>query len=341
MNTTNTTNTTQTNDPLKTELARLDTPTAPDDLLARCLNTVPAKPRGFPWRGAGWSLLPRLALTAAVVAGIAFVTTRPPANRAGNGKPVSASAAFAASLEASKRATYWHAVTRGRTTTFYVKGTPYNASYKDLNSSKFSPRNWNFSKHWMTNEAWFDEERGNAHRGGLHEGGDGRPAFERLYLPSGLEYLRNGRIMQTDARAVPLDNALTITHHTPPGWPIERAQLEAMMFRVPKPSPDNDIKATTMKRDIWKGRSVTVFTVTHAPFIHFLRALYSWRDREMIYADAQTGRIIAEQMYTTLLDQPRQPEELTRETIYDYNRPPVSVFNVEPLRAGASKVRNR
>jgi len=317
-----------TQDLLEKELSRLEAPAAPDDLLSRCLATVPAK---RPFFAAGSRFVSRFALTAAVaIAGAGLIL--PGTLR--TIRSVNARRAFARSLDLTKQAPFWQSTSR------------YLDTKRRIRPELAPPPKPVEPQRWHISQDWFDRDRGclsvSHWNDGLPKDGHDTGAVTTLYLPSGLEYMRFGKDMRhLDGRPYG-DNRLIVTHNRADDWQEIRSNLADRAFEISGLTGDamEPVSQTTMTPGTWKGRPAMVFTLVTRD----TSMLIDNRQRQLIYTDSKSGRILARQVYqvyTALANDPSVAENLILETEYTYERPAASLFTPEPLRADASSVQDQ
>jgi hypothetical protein len=230
-------------------LPGLEVPPPPEDLSARCLATIPARapasarPGTFAWLRKG-NAGKRLVFAAAALAAVAFWTTRPVPRENGAGRPAP-SVAFAQTVEAMRRVTFWRTANRGIGLTADNQGTNYR---------------YLFDQGWYVDNHAFDAERGLYTRG---VGSGGGVHLETLTLPNGDEY----------SRRYPSSGNVTvrITHRGADFW---RRRLDDILLNIRNPFVwaqrmgfgGSGVEPPIQKRgQHWKGRPRMFLSSTCRP----------------------------------------------------------------------------
>jgi hypothetical protein len=334
----------KTHDPIEDALADLQGPPPPPDLLARCLASVAESPRPAPVlrsRVAWFPLLgatgKRLAVGAAVIAALAFWSTRPAAPPSGDAarRPAPAaspgSAAFAQTLEAMQRVTYW------RSTSQSVSGG------------------------WNRRISWFDAQRG---RYSEEPHQSGAMMQRDLLLTSGDWYVRQAsnpggvRDGVRGGRSGGSDK-VRLTHMGAAFW---QRQRDEQMHNIRRPSfwaanlGQLPAAPSAQRRGRWNGRPALIFTFRVPPPARMQRQGFSRMTRTEVYVDPVTKLLIASQQFSrppatpALPDAAARPEEekgeqeeqLTGQQEWDFSqRPDAALFDPERFIEGADAVQEQ
>jgi hypothetical protein len=286
---------------LEDALARLEAFPAPEGLLERCLETIPAAkaPSRF---GGRKMLFARLAGTLAVVAAVAIVTTNPRLDW--RNRPIAFSAALADTQRASASAPYH--ITTGRSRSF-------DALKKSMGE-------------WESVQTYFDRERGSLSKGEI----------STLYLASGDEYIRTWgphKVLGT--------NCVTLLHQGKERMKKTLGVGARSTFDAQLPESANTaIEEKKMMTGTWKGQPATLFIVTTKSTNPYIVAEQQWRIRTTYYADPKTERFLGKQTEVRFIDQ-NTDWQLLSESEFRYEKPDPALFDPKTLEQGASEKREQ
>jgi len=316
----------KTRDPLEDALAGLQAAPPPADLLARCLATVAEPPLPAVRSRIAWFPLgatgKRLAVGAAVIAALAFWSTRPAAPPNGDARSGTTTApaaapvsAFAQTLEAMQGVTYW------RSTSQSVGG-------------------------WDRRISWFDAQRGR-YSDEPHQSG---AMMQRdLLLPSGDWYVRQAS-NPSGTRSGGSDK-VRLTHMGAAFW---HRQRDEQMQNIRRPSfwaanlGQLPAAPSAQRRGRWKGRPAIIFTFRVPPPESMQRQGFLTTMRTEVYVDPVTKLLIASQQFSrppALPDAARREEkeeQLTGQQEWDFSqRPDAALFDPERFIEGADAVQEQ
>jgi hypothetical protein len=284
---------------LEDALARLEAPPAPDGLLERCLETIPAAkaPSRF---GGRKMLFARLAGTLAVVATVAIISTNPRLDW--RNRPTAFNAAFAETKKGSTEAPYW--IEKGRSRHF-------DALNKSIGE-------------WNAFQTYFDKNLGTVHTS----------AICMLYLTSGDEYIRTW-----GAHKVLGNNCVTLLHHGKESMKKTlESDAKSVFDPVQVRSADTVIEAEKITTGSWKGQPVTLFVITTKSINAVVVAGQQWRLRTTFYADPKTERFLGKQTEIRFRDQDTD-WQLISESEFRYKKPDPTLFDPKALEDGVSEKR--
>ncbi|BCM91387.1 hypothetical protein IAD21_03259 [Abditibacteriota bacterium] len=302
------------------DLKRLDAPTAPHNLRARCLATVPKAARDHSrtqtrahhntaWRMQRFALAGGLLAVTAV--GSAFWTTRPLSNP---GKIVSSSVAFAQTIKAMQNLD-----------SFHIKG-------KSLKSE--TKAGWH-SKEWTQTEAWFDSQLGaygvvtNSPYGSELLPANFAKTTYSLSLPDGTSYARG--------------NSQVVVEKNASSWQRLKQQASTLLLgdvattsagaaKSRYFNTGGDLKLQSTQTASWEGKEVKLF---------LLKGQASEDNRgaptilKKIYVNTDTDLVVATQEFA--LFEGAEPQ-LVSQLEVDYERPDPALFDPVKFEEGTTRV---
>jgi hypothetical protein len=292
---------------LEDALARLEAPPAPEGLLERCLETVPAAKASFRFGGRRM-LLTRLAGTLAVVATIAIVSTNPRLDW--RNRPVAFNTAFAESEKLSAAVPYW--IETGRARSFDVFGKRLGKLNK-------------------LHQEWFDAAQGHAVLNDWGETGTRESAVYMVTLSNGDAYTRFGKsVVGPDGKPFG-DNRLEILHNGNEAGKQTMSLMRQHITSDPlaRKTPGSVVAEKTLVEGTWKGSPVKIFTITE-----------SWgnegvRFRKRFYADEKTERFIRKETHVCFSAIGDDWQQIYEAEIR-YEKPEPSVFDLKVLEENAA-----
>ena len=243
-------------------------------------------------------------------------TTLPNQISVGKVQETAASAAFAQTVDATLRLSYWHE-------TGFMRNVDYGRGKAFLSPPSSPPE----IKKAMPYDEWFDSKRGIRIK---------YTYFDQLFLPNG-DHLVSGEFEK------PTSSKLNNIKGNEDSWLLIRNNMQA---GIADPLKAANIKAENITDDPdaqqyegdWKGTKAQIFVFSKT--INSPLNLY-WRSkmRVVVYADAATKVQIARQYYVSFPDFPKRGETLMAETTFDYKtHADDALFDAESLKKGKTEI---
>lgn len=280
----------------------------PADLYSRCLATIPRSKQGQPWYSlwkGKYAMIRQFAFVCAIAAVIALWTAFP--HRPMHRGQTDADVALAQSVKAMQQTPFWHKQVR--------------QLQVDMGRKPTIPPS--VGAEWKKSEEWFDETHGFMMRS---------DAVQVLTLPTGESYARGEHTINGG-------EGMEVIHNSPSKWAQSRLRLALQPVTpllaafVPEAN-ENDVQVVQATGS-WKRKAAQVFTIRHQ---EVNKPWWDFQSRSVLYADPQTGRFMARQVFCRWPDYPDKGEVLLLEAEYDYTKQPDSAaFDVTAFAKGTSK----